>query len=130
MVVIDTHALIWDALDPARLSRRAKKLIEEGFATCTLACSDISLWEIAMLMARKRLHVPAEPATFLSALLNARAVRVLPITPEIAVLSQRQDIPRGDPADRIICATALHHGAKLLSADKQLRGVPEVEIVW
>lgn len=52
MVILDSHAIVYDALDPRRLSRRAARAIEGAAAEGTLACSDISLWEIAMLVRR------------------------------------------------------------------------------
>ena len=130
MIVLDTHVLINDALDPKRLSRRAREAIEEGQAADALACSDISLWETAMLIARGRLRVSADARTFLDATIQSRAIRVLPITPEIAVLAQSDEFRHGDPADRIIAATALARRATLVSADRQLRKIRALNVVW
>ena len=60
MIVLDTQVLLFDALDPRRLSRRARNALEEGMEAGALACSDISLWEIALLAARRR-TVPPTP---------------------------------------------------------------------
>ena len=128
MVVIDTHVLVQDALDPKRLSPRARRAMEG--ADGPLAASDISCWEIAMLIAKDRLRPGADAATFIERILEARAVRVLPITPKIAVLSQSDDFGHGDPADRIIAATAIVHGAQLVSADAQLRRAPGLRVLW
>ena len=81
-------ALIYDALTPARLSARARRAIEAAANDRQLACSDISLWEIAMLISRRRLDPAMDARQFLEDILVARQVHVLPITPEIAVLSQ------------------------------------------
>jgi PIN domain nuclease of toxin-antitoxin system len=54
VVVLDTNALIFDALQPKRLTPRALRAIETASARGELACSDISLWEIAMLVAKNR----------------------------------------------------------------------------
>ena len=128
MVVIDTHVLVQDALEPRRLSSRARRALEG--ADGPLAASDISLWEIAMLIAKDRLRPAADAATFIERLLEARAVRVLPITPKIAVLAQSDDFRQGDPADRLIAATAIAHGAQLVTADAQLRRVPGLRVLW
>ena len=77
MVVLDTHVLIHDALAPARLSRRAKRLLD----TQPLACSDISLWEIGMLVSKGRVAIEADTEQFLEDIIRARNLRVLPITP-------------------------------------------------
>jgi PIN domain nuclease of toxin-antitoxin system len=95
-----------------------------------LAASDISLWEIAMLIAKRRLFIDADAATFIEKALEARAIRVLPITAKIAVLSQSDQFEHRDPADRVIAATAIVHGAQLVTADKQLRGTPGLRVIW
>ncbi|TAK69253.1 MAG: type II toxin-antitoxin system VapC family toxin [Betaproteobacteria bacterium] len=130
MIVLDTHALIYDALTPARLSARARKAIALAFTERELACSDISLWEIAMLIAHKRLDPMMDARQFLDDMIAARHVRVLPITPEIAVLSQSDSFSHGDPADRLIAATARLHRAPLITSDAKLRKLKEVATIW
>ena len=130
MVVLDTNALIFDALQPKRLTPRALRAIETASARGDIACSDISLWEIAMLVAKDRLDPGAELTQFLHDMIQARGLRVLPITPEIAALAQSAQFSHGDPADRIISATALYHQAKLVSADARLRKLKTLEVVW
>jgi PIN domain nuclease of toxin-antitoxin system len=130
VVVLDTNALIFDALQPKRLTPRALRAIETASARGDIACSDISLWEIAMLVAKDRLDPGAELTQFLHDMIQARGLRVLPITPEIAALAQSAQFSHGDPADRIISATALYHQAKLVSADARLRKLKTLEVVW
>ncbi len=130
MVVVDTNALIFDALQPKRLTPRALRAIDAASENGEIACSDISLWEIAMLVAKKRLDPGVELTQFLHDMIQARALRVLPITPEIAALSRSRHFSHGDPADRIISATALYHHAKLVSADAWLRKLQVLEVVW
>ncbi|OGA33012.1 MAG: hypothetical protein A3F75_13560 [Betaproteobacteria bacterium RIFCSPLOWO2_12_FULL_64_23] len=130
MIVVDTHALVYDALAPARLSARARKAIELAAATRELACCDISLWEIAMLIARDRLDPGIDARQFLEDLIAARRLQVLPITPAIAVLSQSDAFSHGDPADRLIAATALMHRAPLVTSDSRLRKIKEITTVW
>lgn len=128
VVVLDTHVLVQDALEPQRLSARARKVLdaEDG----SLAASDISLWEIAMLLAKGRLRLPVDAAAFIEKLLEARAIRVLPITLRIAVLSQSDELGHGDPADRLIAATAIAHGAQLVTADARLKRVTGLRVLW
>lgn len=130
MVVLDTHALVYDALAPARLSARARKAIESAAAAGELACCDISLWEIAMLIARDRLDPGMDARQFLDDLVAARRLQILPITPEIAVLSQSDAFAHGDPADRLIAATALLHRAPLVTSDTGLRKLRQINTVW
>jgi PIN domain nuclease of toxin-antitoxin system len=122
VVVLDTNALIFDALNPARLSRKARGLIERAHTRNDLCCSDISLWEIAMLVAKGRLDPGTKAVEFMNLALAARAITVLPITPEIAELStQVPEAVSPDPADRLIAATAIYHRATLISTDANLK---------
>lgn len=122
MVVLDTNALIFDALNPARLSRKARSLIERAHTQNNLCCSDISLWEIAMLVAKGRLDPGTSALEFMNLALAARSIAMLPITPEIAELSTKlPEAVSADPADRLIAATAIHHGATLISTDANLK---------
>ena len=130
MIVLDTHALVFDALEPRRLSHRARTAIEEGAESGTLACSDISLWEIAMLIARRRIAVQADAIQFLDKAVQARSVKVLPVSSRIAVIAQSDAFAHGDPVDRIIAATALAHRARLVSADARLRRMKGIEVIW
>jgi PIN domain nuclease of toxin-antitoxin system len=130
VVVLDTNALIFDALQPKRLTARALRSIESATARGDIACSDISLWEIAMLVAKGRLDPGVGLTQFLHDVIQARGLHVLPITPEIAVLAQSEHFTHGDPADRIIAATAMHFNAKLVSADAQIRKLKSLEVVW
>ena len=128
MVVIDTHVLVQDVLEPKRVSARARRAL--GGEHGALAASDISLWEIAMLVAKGRIRIASDPVQFIDDIIQARAVHVLPISPKIAVLAQSEAFGHGDPSDRIIAATAIVHGAQLVSADARLKRVPGLRVLW
>jgi PIN domain nuclease of toxin-antitoxin system len=130
VIICDTHVLIFDALAPPRLSAKAKRLLKEGEYSGQLACADISLWEIAMLLKKGRLRVSEKAGDFIQTLLDARGYKLLPITPDIAARSQSTEIPQRDPADRLIAATALAGDAELLSADDAMRKVMGLKVVW
>ena len=128
MVVVDTHVLIHDALEPRRLSVRARRSLEGERGP--VAISDISLWEIGMLIAKGRLDPGIDAVQFIEDVVAARSIRILPITPRIAVLAQSDEFEHGDPADRLIAATALAHRAPLVTADAGLRRVRSIETIW
>jgi len=130
LILLDTHALVFDALEPKRLSHRARAAIDEGVEARSLACSDISLWEIAMLVARGRIEPGTDAVQFIDDVVQARSVRIVPISPRIAVIAQSDAFAHGDPADRIIAATALAHRARLISADARLRRMKGIEVIW
>lgn len=131
MIILDTCILIFDALAKEKLSAVAKKTIMHAEEKQQLFCCDISLWEIAMLVQKKRLQVAEEIHSFLNLMLTARKITVLAITPEIAALSvSHPDFQHDDPADRLIAATAIHHDAKLVTCDKMLQRISALNILW
>jgi PIN domain nuclease of toxin-antitoxin system len=131
MIILDTCTLIFDALTPDKLSQTAKKAITNGEKSNQLFCCDISLWEIAMLIQKKRLEPGVDTQSFLQLMLEARQIQVLPITIEIASLTTEHFISNHfDLADRLIVATTIFHQAKLVTCDKLLRELPELSIVW
>lgn len=131
MIVLDTCAMIFDALDPVRLGRRARRELDAASAKGMAACSDISLWEIAMLAARGSLDPGTDVITFIDLVVTSRNIQVLPITPEVAHLSASyRRFHHADPADRIIASTALFLKAPLLTPDDRLRTVKGLKVVW
>lgn len=131
MTLLDTCVMVFDALAPEQLSKRALAELDKGRESSDLACSGISLWEIAMLISKGRIKTAIPPRDFLADIIAANRLQVLPINPEIAFhASFHSDFTHGDPADRIIAATALHHKARLLTCDTRLRGMKVLKTVW
>jgi PIN domain nuclease of toxin-antitoxin system len=131
MIVLDTCAIIFDALSPQRLSDKARVALDRAELEDTLSCSDISLWEIAMLIKKGRLDPGTDYLSFMRAALTARSIGVLPITPGIADLSvSLPSVAQQDPADRIIAATTVQHGAVLITSDENLLEAAEVKTLW
>ncbi len=83
-----------------------------------------------MLIEKRRLEVDASIEDFLTAVIAARRLNVLPVTPAIAALSASGKVPEGDLADRLIAATAISHGAKLITKDQRLIGLPDLPTIW
>lgn len=131
-IICDTHILLFWADQPQRLSAPARIALERGIETGSLACADISLWEIAMLYARGRInnHAGIAAAAYIQDILTAMDIAVLPISAEIAALAQSELFAHGDPADRLIGATAMAHRLPLISADKQLHQVQGLRCIW
>jgi PIN domain nuclease of toxin-antitoxin system len=128
--ICDTHALIWWCLQPDRLGPAARRHIESARADGKLVFCDISYWEIAMLIRKGRLNVDAGVSEFIDLLARACGTAALPITPHIAEAAQDERFRHGDPADRIIGATALVSNSTLVTADRQLRQVAGLRCVW
>jgi PIN domain nuclease of toxin-antitoxin system len=131
-IICDTHIPLFWANAPSRLSRNAAAALEKGRQDGQLAIADISLWELALLHERGRLLLPEDVSAveYVSRLLQALRLHVLPISADIAVLSRSSLFHHGDPADRLIAATALHGRWPLITADEKLRALPELHCIW
>ena len=131
MILMDTCAIIWDALEPEKLSSKALKAINKADESNALIISDISIWELSMLIKKKRLEVDTTAANFINLFLQSRSISVQAISPEIAELSVSfgADI-NNDPADRIIAATSIILNAQLVTADQNLISSQMLSTVW
>jgi PIN domain nuclease of toxin-antitoxin system len=131
MIVLDTHAWFWVASEPQRVSPAATAAIREARQHGGIAVSSISLWELALSITRGRVDVRGRVEPALAELVEATAVTVKDITPAIAALAAQlpADFP-GDPADRIIAATALVEGVGLVTRDTRIRSSSVVRTVW
>ena len=130
MVLLDTHVVIWLALEPGRISKRARAAIQETRRRGEgLAVSDITLLEIATIESKGRIKLNASLEAFLAEI-EARFI-VLPITGRIcaSALALPAAYPR-DPADRVIGATALVEGFPLITADDGIRRSKALKTIW
>jgi PIN domain nuclease of toxin-antitoxin system len=116
-VVLDSHVVHWWSAEPARISSAASKAITDSDV---LAVADISWFELAWLARHERILVTIPIASWLARL--ATQVRTIPVTPAIAntAVSLPSSFP-GDPADRLIYATAIENGWQLVTKDHRLR---------
>lgn len=129
MILLDTHVLVWMAADSKRLSRPATTAIRRAQDEGGVAISAITLWELASLIARGRIH--AYGTIDASVRLLIEGVSVKAITPEIAALTTLfpENYPR-DSADRLIGATALAEGMRLITRDADIRKSPLLTTIW
>jgi PIN domain nuclease of toxin-antitoxin system len=118
VIVLDTHAAIWLTTDRG-LGRQSQRIADKALSEDRLAISTISFWELAMLTAKGRLR-SLKSASQRRAELIAAGVREIPLTGDIAILAAELENLNGDPADRIIAATAIAHDATLMTADEKL----------
>lgn len=131
MIVLDTHALVWWIGSDSQLSRKAAAAIRKELSGGHLGISTISAWEVGMLVAKGRLALGMDVDEWLDAIQAIRGVTMLPLTPKAALDSTR--LPgsfHGDPADRMIVATARAENAALVTADRRIRAYRHVRTVW
>jgi PIN domain nuclease of toxin-antitoxin system len=129
VILLDTHVLVWLAGARERLSSLAREKIE---AAHELAISIASVQEIAYLVARGRLAMDRPVETWIADALSVHGVRALAPTVSTALRAGSLDPVEfhGDPADRLIYATAVDQDALLVSADERLRGCDPARVIW
>lgn len=126
MVVLDTHSTVWWAGEPRRLSKAARIRLDEEDR---LGVPAIVFWEISLLVRRQRLDLGMPVNEWVREIQAVPRIEPLPLTAEIAVQADALQM-HADPADRFIVATALHHGAPLVTKDRSLRTLRFVETIW
>lgn len=127
-LLLDTHVVHWWSAEPAKLSTAAVREIE---AADELAVSSITWFELAWLARQDRIIVSVPVRSWLEGLVED--VRTVATTPAIAdaAAALPASFP-GDPADRLIYATAIERGWRLVTKDRRLRAHrhPRPLTVW
>jgi PIN domain nuclease of toxin-antitoxin system len=124
-VLLDTCAVIWLATgDPLAASAKAA-IINAGLAD-GIFVSPVSAWEVGLLSRPKPrrstlLQFLPDPKTWFARVMAGPGIREAPLTPEIAVdASYLPGDLHGDPADRLIVATARHLGVPVVTRDRRI----------
>ena len=129
MIVLDTHIWVWWVDGKAQLTGECQDHIERQRAN-GLGVSVISCWEVAKLVEYGRLQLECSVEEWLELALAYPGIRLLNLTPRIAVESTKLPNPfHKDPADQIIVATARAWNCPLLTADDRILKYPHVQLV-
>lgn len=119
--LIDTHVLLWWMADGDRLSEAASLALSSS----SVVISPISFWEVSMLVGKGRIALDRPTAAWAEDVLAVPSVDVAPLTAEIAVLAGELVDFHGDPADRLLVATAIVRRCPLITKDDKLLGWAE-----
>lgn len=120
-VLLDTHIWIWLMEGNSELSPKFLKAIDICQTLDNIFISPISIWEIGMLVEKKRIRLEMDCLDWVNQALNKTGFNVVPISPLIAIQSTRLpgDV-HGDSADRLIIATAHVENAVLVTCDQKI----------
>lgn len=129
VIFLDTHALLWWALDPGQLSPTATRRVAEmerqgGFA------SAISIWELGVKVQRGKLDLGIGIDEFARRVEQSAVVELVPVDTTVWLRSLALDWDHRDPADRVIVASALLKGVPLLTKDQALLDFAGVSCLW
>jgi PIN domain nuclease of toxin-antitoxin system len=126
-LLLDTHTLIWAALDDSRLSERARSVLLERQNSLFLSAA--SAWEIVIKYQAAKLRLPDAPERFLRRCLHLLTVETLPVTFEHAVRVETLPGHHRDPFDRILIAQAQCESLPILTRNDAFSRYA-VETLW
>jgi PIN domain nuclease of toxin-antitoxin system len=120
-IVLDTHILLWSLLAPDNLTAKIKDQITTAQSTDSLYISSVTLWEIAMLIQKKRVSVFERTSDFLNYISSIDGLSIIEISAGIAVESVM--LPGGfisDPADCLIISSTREIAGSLITRDQKI----------
>lgn len=121
-VILDTHIWVWWLLPDSPLPSRDRKALDGLAANQGICLPAICMWEAQMLHSRHRIELPVPFSTWLRRATSSEVLTVLPLNAD--VVAAVDDLPasfHGDPADRLIVATAIVHELPLATKDDGIR---------
>jgi PIN domain nuclease of toxin-antitoxin system len=120
VILLDTHPLIWFTQGHKDLGPKARQIVQRSLDRDEARVSPITFWETSMLVNKGRLALGRSVQEWAQAVLG-KGIILAEVSPHIAIGAG--DLPRGihgDPADRIIIATARTLGCPILTADRKI----------
>ncbi len=131
MILLDTNAWLWWTIRPEGMPARARSLADAAAGDGALAVSVVSVWEIAVKTALRKLQLGMAAREWVARATRAPGLRILPVDSDIALASAELPPPfHRDPADRLIVALARRLRAPLLTSDRKILEYPHVESRW
>ena len=121
-LLVDTHVWLWYAQGnqqrlPAGAARRLERLDRDG----RLRLSILSVWELGLLNAKGRIHLGQPCEEWVGAFLQRTRFQVIGLDIGTALqANQLPAFPHADPVDRLLVASARHHGLTLITEDRKI----------
>ena len=131
MILLDTNAFIWWLSDRSKLPSKALNKIELSSKQGEIFVSAISIWEVCILVAKKRINLNNHIDLWINELDRLTDIEFIPIDNHVAYLSTH--LPgtfHKDPADRFIVATAISHNLTVVTKDQKILEYKHVKALW
>jgi PIN domain nuclease of toxin-antitoxin system len=120
-LLLDTHIWIWLMEGNHILSSHFRSAVDNAQSYDGVLISAISVCELGMLVEKKRIEIELDTLDWAETAVASKGVKLVSLTPRISILSSR--LPgslHGDPADRILVASAYEENAVLVTCDQML----------
>ena len=126
-LLLDTHIWLWSLLEPQRLSPEVRAALVDPDNELWL--SPITVWEVLVLTQKGRLTLDRPASDWVDLALSAAPAHEAQLTFQVALESQRIELPHRDPADRFLAATARVFDLTLVTADEHLLSLRDVPLL-
>ena len=126
-LLLDTHIWIWNDLQPEKLTSEVAR--ELASSANELWLSPVSIWELILLVEKKRLALRQEFHVWVNESAQNLDLKEASLTWEVAQEVRFTMLGYGDPADRFIAATAKAYNMTLITADERLMKVPDLKVL-
>ncbi len=121
-VLLDTHVWLWWILGSDRLPLKERVALDRLASHAALRLAAVSLWEAQMLHAKRRLTLDRPFEVWLRDAAGAAVVEIVPLDVDVVIaLDGLPGAFHGDPADRLIVATARGYDLPLATHDRAIR---------
>ena len=126
---LDSHVLLWWALDPEKLSDQARDYCQR--MTVHAGCvSAISIWELGLKVKNGHLDIGISIEEFTRRIKRTGEIEIVPVDETVWMKNQELEWDHRDPADRTIVATAILRGVPLLTKDEAIRSFAPAKAIW
>lgn len=126
-LLLDTHIWIWNDLQPENISSQVA--LELARSSNELWLSPVSIWELALLLEKKRISIPQEFHLWVAESARDLELKEAPFTWEVAQELRFTQVPHKDPGDRFLAATAKVFDMTLVTSDQRLLNVPNLKVL-
>jgi PIN domain nuclease of toxin-antitoxin system len=126
-LLLDTHIWIWNHLEPWKITSEVTK--ELGDPANELWLSPISIWELVMLVEKKRLELHRDMGEWVEQSMRELDLQEATFTSAVAHELRFTLLGYRDPGDRFLVATAKVYGLTLVTADQRLQELPGLPLL-
>jgi PIN domain nuclease of toxin-antitoxin system len=117
-LLLDTHIWLWNHLEPERLAKHLVSQLDNEANELWL--SPLSVWEALLLSVKRRITLEPTAEEWIALALSKVPMKEAPLTNEVAMATQRVELPHRDPVDQLLAATARVFDLTLVTADRSL----------